>query len=38
VKMHRVNIYRKCGGNTVIDLIQYGLAHGIICPEDIVNR
>jgi DNA-binding NarL/FixJ family response regulator len=25
VKLHKVNIYRKCGGNTPVDLLRYGI-------------
>jgi DNA-binding NarL/FixJ family response regulator len=35
VKRHKVNIYRKCGGNTVMDILRYGLRQGVIRPEDL---
>ena len=35
VKFHRSNIYRKCGGNTPVDIIRYGLMRGIIHAEDL---
>jgi DNA-binding NarL/FixJ family response regulator len=35
VKFHKAHIYRKCGGNTPVDILRYGLAQGIILPEDI---
>jgi DNA-binding NarL/FixJ family response regulator len=35
VKLHKVNIYRKCGGNTPVDLLRYGLMQGVIRPEDL---
>jgi DNA-binding NarL/FixJ family response regulator len=35
VKMHKVNIYRKCGGNTPVDILRYGLRQGVIRPEDL---
>jgi DNA-binding NarL/FixJ family response regulator len=35
VKFHKAGIYRKCGGNTPVDILRYGLAQGIILPEDI---
>jgi DNA-binding NarL/FixJ family response regulator len=28
VKMHKLNIYRKCGGNRPVDILRYGLAKG----------
>ena len=34
VKMHKQNIYRKCGGNTPVDILRQGLMRGIIRPED----
>jgi DNA-binding NarL/FixJ family response regulator len=36
VKFHKTNLYRKCGGNTTIYLLRYGLTRGIICPEDLM--
>jgi DNA-binding NarL/FixJ family response regulator len=35
VKMHKVQIYRKCGGNTPVDMLRYGLREGVIRPEDL---
>jgi DNA-binding NarL/FixJ family response regulator len=35
VKFHKAGIYRKCGGNTPVDILRYGLAQGVILPEDI---
>jgi DNA-binding NarL/FixJ family response regulator len=35
VKQHKVNIYRKCGGNTPVELLRYGLRQGVIRPEDL---
>jgi DNA-binding NarL/FixJ family response regulator len=35
VKFHKASIYRKCGGNTPVAILQYGLAQGVICPEDL---
>jgi DNA-binding NarL/FixJ family response regulator len=35
VKFHKAHIYRKCGGNTPIDILRYGLVQGVIRPEDI---
>jgi DNA-binding NarL/FixJ family response regulator len=35
VKLHKVNIYRKCGGNTAVDMLRYGLRQGVICLEDL---
>ena len=34
VKFHKANIYRKCGGNTPVDILRNGLIRGIIHPED----
>ena len=34
VKFHKANIYRKCGGNTPVDILRNGLIRGIIRPED----
>jgi DNA-binding NarL/FixJ family response regulator len=34
VKYHKANIYRKCGGNTAVDIIKNGFIRGIINPED----
>jgi DNA-binding NarL/FixJ family response regulator len=38
VKLHKANIYRKCAGNTPVDILRYGLSRGIICPEDLKNQ
>jgi two-component system invasion response regulator UvrY len=35
VKLHKVNIYRKCGGNTPVDILRYGLIQGVIRLEDL---
>jgi DNA-binding NarL/FixJ family response regulator len=35
VKNHKAHIYRKCGGNTSVDILQYGLTQGVIRPEDL---
>jgi DNA-binding CsgD family transcriptional regulator len=37
VKQHKANIYRKCGGNSPVDILRYGLTCGIIRPEDLTN-
>ena len=34
VKFHKANIYRKCGGNTPVDILRNGLIRGIIHSED----
>jgi DNA-binding NarL/FixJ family response regulator len=34
IKFHKSNIYRKCGGNTVVDILCNGLKRGILRPED----
>ena len=36
VKMHKKNIYRKCGGNTPVDILINGLRKGVINVEDLV--
>jgi DNA-binding NarL/FixJ family response regulator len=38
VKTHKAKIYRKCGGNTPVDILRYGLIQGVICPEDLGMR
>jgi DNA-binding NarL/FixJ family response regulator len=38
VKLHKANIYRKCGGSTAVDILRYGLSRGIICAEDLKNQ
>ena len=35
VKFHKASIYRKCGGNTSLDILRNGLIQGIIHPEDL---
>ena len=35
VKFHKANIYRKCGGNTPVDILRNGFRRGIIRPEDL---
>jgi DNA-binding NarL/FixJ family response regulator len=35
VKMHKLNIYRKCGGNRPVDMLRYGLTKGVIRLEDL---
>jgi DNA-binding NarL/FixJ family response regulator len=35
VKHHKASIYRKCGGNTPVDILRYGLIQGIIRLEDL---
>jgi DNA-binding NarL/FixJ family response regulator len=35
VKAHKLHIYRKCGGNTPVDILRYGLMQGFISPEDL---
>jgi DNA-binding NarL/FixJ family response regulator len=37
VKMHKLNIYRKCGGNRLVDMLRYGLRNGVIGLEDLEN-
>ena len=34
VKFHKANIYRKCGGNTPVDILRNGLIRGVIHVED----
>ena len=34
VKFHKANIYRKCGGNTAVDILRNGIARRIIGEED----
>jgi DNA-binding NarL/FixJ family response regulator len=38
VKTHKARLYRKCGGNTSIDILRYGLTQGVIRPEDIGGK
>ena len=35
VKFYKTSIYRKCGGNTPIDILRNGLIRGIIRTEDL---
>jgi DNA-binding NarL/FixJ family response regulator len=35
VKSHKASIYRKCGGNTPVDMLRYGLVQGVIRLEDL---
>jgi DNA-binding NarL/FixJ family response regulator len=35
VKAHKLHIYRKCGGNTPVDILRYGLMRGFISLEDL---
>jgi DNA-binding NarL/FixJ family response regulator len=35
VKAHKLHIYRKCGGNTLVDILRYGLMRGFISLEDL---
>jgi DNA-binding NarL/FixJ family response regulator len=35
VKSHKASIYRKCGGNTPVDILRYGLTQGIVRLEDL---
>ena len=37
IKMHKKNIYRKCGGNTAVDILINGLRKGLINVEEIIN-
>ena len=34
VRFHKSNIYRKCGGNTPVDILCNGIKRGIIHPDD----
>ena len=34
VRFHKANIYRKCGGNTPVDILRNGLIRGIIHSDD----
>jgi two-component system nitrate/nitrite response regulator NarL len=34
VKFHKSNIYRKCGGKNIADIMRYGIIHGVITKED----
>jgi two-component system NarL family response regulator len=35
VKAHKLHIYQKCGGSTLIDILRYGMSRGIISAEDL---
>jgi DNA-binding NarL/FixJ family response regulator len=37
VRFHKSNIYRKCGGNTPMDILRNGLLRGIIHTEDFLE-
>jgi DNA-binding NarL/FixJ family response regulator len=37
IKMHKKNIYRKCGGNTPVDILINGLRKGLISVEDLIS-
>ena len=37
VKFHKANIYRKCGGNTPVDILRNGIERGIIKTEDFTQ-
>ena len=37
IKMHKKNIYRKCGGNTAVDILINGLRKRLINVEEIIN-
>jgi DNA-binding NarL/FixJ family response regulator len=36
VKFHKANIYRKCGGDTAVDILIYGIRNGIILDDDLI--
>jgi DNA-binding NarL/FixJ family response regulator len=36
IKFHKANIYRKCGGDTPVDILINGIIKGIILPEELV--
>ena len=36
IKYHKNNIYRKCGGETDVDILIYGITHGIINIDDLI--
>jgi DNA-binding NarL/FixJ family response regulator len=38
VKAHKLHIYRKCGGNTPVDILRYGIMRGFISPEELGER
>ena len=35
IKYHKANIYRKCGGDSSIDILIYGIRNGIVHLEDL---
>jgi DNA-binding CsgD family transcriptional regulator len=35
IKFHKSNVYRKCGGDTAVDILIYGILKGIILMEDL---
>ena len=35
VKFHKKNIYRKCGCEKTVDILRYGITHGIINTEEL---
>jgi len=35
VKYHKANIYRKCGGNTVVDILVNGIRRGVVDLDEI---
>ena len=35
VRFHKANIYKKCGGETPVDILCNGIIKGIILPEDL---
>ena len=35
VKFHKENIYRKCGGNTSVDILSNGLKMGVVNKDDL---
>jgi DNA-binding NarL/FixJ family response regulator len=38
VKYHKAGIYRKCGGDTPVDILRYGLSLGVIRTEDLITN
>lgn len=37
IKMHKKNIYRKCGGNTAFDILRNGLIKGVLSADDLIQ-
>jgi DNA-binding CsgD family transcriptional regulator len=37
VKMHKKSIYRKCGGNTALDILRNGLIKGVLSVDDLIQ-